>query len=728
MDPTASTGASTISGPRRWIPVVATAVILCGIGMLARWRITEVLRESVADDLQALLTSQVGSLERSANTHRTLVRALAEAEVLNPGMVAVLRRGTDGSSANEMKSCPELAALRKRLGGLAKKFGYEEFILATPDGMNAGAQYDCTIGINSLTHGQDCLKSVAEKGEAVLSLPYLDTLAPDENGRPSPRATMFAAAPVRANNLGPVIGVLALRIDPHDFFEVLLDEEAQRGASGETYAFNEEGLMLSGSRFPEDLEKAGLLSPGDSPDGMLAVKIRDPGVSLPSGAKPALPRREQPFTRMARSALNGESSYDVDGYLDYRGVPVVGAWRWMDSLGIGVATEMDHSDAFRPTLIVERAFLLLALLFIAAGAGVAFYNRRVASLERHLDRAERKMQRLGQYTLVSRIGAGAMGEVYLAKHALLRRPTAVKLLPPERTSHIAVTRFEREVQMTARLTSPNTIAIYDYGRTDEGVFYYAMEHLQGLPLDALVEMAGPLPAARVIHILLQACDSLAEAHDSGLIHRDIKPANMLLCRRGGIHDVVKVLDFGLVKDVRVDGDGTETVAGSIAGTPLYLSPEGASTPSTIDRRADLYSLAAVGYFLLSGKHLFDAGSLMDILFKQMGEMPEKPSVRGGVTIDEDLEAVIMKCLEKSPDDRYADARGLADALRACSAAEGWNRGKAAEWWMANAADLEKRFKVGSKEPEMTIKAHRSMDIDLHSRGTISDAEFPVEEE
>jgi hypothetical protein len=218
----------------------------------------------------------------------------------------------------------------------------------------------------------------------------------------------------------------------------------------------------------------------------------------------------------------------------------------------------------------------------------------------------RDARRLGQYTLTEKLGQGGMGVVYRANHAMLRRPSAIKLLPPDRFGAEAVTRFEREVQLTAGLSHPNTIRVFDYGRTPEGIFYYVMEFLEGASLDEIVAEAGPLPPGRVIHILDQVAGALSEAHGVALIHRDIKPANIFLTQQGGVPDVAKVLDFGLVKRVsRTNGEDTTIQAltndDSFSGTPLYMAPEAITSPEQLDARTDLYSLGAVGYFLLTGQ-------------------------------------------------------------------------------------------------------------------------------
>jgi serine/threonine protein kinase len=286
---------------------------------------------------------------------------------------------------------------------------------------------------------------------------------------------------------------------------------------------------------------------------------------------------------------------------------------------------------------------------------------------------------LGQYSLDEKVGEGAMGEVYRASHALLRRPTAVKLLRPGRSAERAIGRFEREVQYTSRLTHPNTIAIYDYGRTPEGLFYYAMEYLEGLTLHDIVATDGPQPEGRVIHILRQTCGSLQEAHDAGLIHRDIKAANIMVCNRGGIPDFVKVLDFGLVKSVEPVSVSL-TMPGSLTGTPLYMSPEAIDTTDQLDGRSDLYAVGVLGYYALTGRYVFEGGTAMDICHRHQYQEPEPPSRHLESPISPELESVILKCLAKDRNDRPNSARHLADALAACPAAKTWTEDDARQWW------------------------------------------------
>jgi serine/threonine protein kinase len=350
----------------------------------------------------------------------------------------------------------------------------------------------------------------------------------------------------------------------------------------------------------------------------------------------------------------------VDGYRDYRGVSVVGAWQWLPDWGIGVVTEIDRDEAYATLAVVRRGFGLLTAGLLLLAAASALSSRRIISLQAEVERAER----LGQYTLEDKIGEGGMGAVYRARHAFLRRPTAIKLIRSGLVDPETLARFEREVQLTGQLTHPNTIAIYDYGRTPDGIFYYAMEYLPGLPLDQVIQGDGPQPEHRVVHLLKQICASLAEAHQAGLVHRDVKPANTMLCQRGGIYDVVKVLDFGLVKELGSGGDVTGT--GLVVGTPLYMAPESAAGAQHVGPPSDVYAVGAVAYALVTGRQVFTGNSGVEIIGHHLHSAPVPPSERIGHPIDAFLERLILACLAKRPEDRPADAGAVLQEIE-----EGW---------------------------------------------------------
>jgi tRNA A-37 threonylcarbamoyl transferase component Bud32 len=314
-------------------------------------------------------------------------------------------------------------------------------------------------------------------------------------------------------------------------------------------------------------------------------------------------------------------------------------------------------------------------------------------------------KQVGQYQLVELIGRGAMGEVYLAQHRLLRRPCAIKLIRPDQIrSRERLARFEREVQAMAQLTHPNTVEVYDFGRTDDDSFFYAMEYLPGLTLDALVREHGALPPGRVVHLLRQVCGALSEAHEKGLVHRDIKPGNILVCERGGVHDVVKLLDFGLVHfkaaaslPVPIVGAPEErpshvgegsiealsvTHVGQVVGTPAYMAPEQVIGDEA-DGRTDIYSLGGVAFFLLSSRPPFEGNSVEELCSAHLSVPP--PSVRvQDRAIPLDLEAVITRCLAKEREARFQSVNELAAALDATGAAGSWDSAKAGAWWRERA--------------------------------------------
>jgi serine/threonine protein kinase len=332
--------------------------------------------------------------------------------------------------------------------------------------------------------------------------------------------------------------------------------------------------------------------------------------------------------------------------------------------------------------ILQLVFVVLILFLLLCATGLFVFSN--LTWRRRLSEAELKLKQLGQYTLEEKIGEGGMGVVYRARHALLRRDTAVKLLLPDRADPASVARFEKEVRLTCQLTHPNTIQVYDYGHTPDGIFYYAMEFLRGLNLHELVARYGAQPEGRVVHILAQVCDSLAEAHALGLIHRDIKPGNVFLCSRGGVPDCVKVLDFGLVREFRADSVPQKNSAREnvIEGTPWFTPPEAIQGQVQTDPRSDLYAVGVLGYYLLTGQYIFDAEIISEIHEKQLAAAPVPPSRRTTNPISAEMEQTILRCLEKDAAARPQSAAELKTLLLASPAAADWTPEMRVAWWDA----------------------------------------------
>ena len=623
-----------------WIWPLVAAVLLAFVAVTLRLKMEGAMKQQITSNLQVILNANAEALRAQ----------------LNPWLD---RRGYDGFVVLDT-NCLILAAKRDQLVGMVSPPEYAEQFSA------------CLAGTSSITRP---FPSVA--------------MLPDARGKLRAGVpTMFAAAPVKSAD-GKLIAVLGLRIAPEkDFTRILAT--ARAGETGETYAFARNGLLLSQSRFDDQLRRLNLIPDSGDSLSILTLELRDPLVDLSQGRVSPKRHAEQPLTMAVTEAGAGRAGFNVDGYRDYRGVPVVGAWRWIPEFEFGLVTEMDVAEAFHPLHIMRVGFWFIFALLVLGSVAIFVLMRLANRLQASARKSALKAKQLGQYALDDKIGEGAFGSVYRAHHALMRRPVAVKLLDTEAADQNSTSRFEQEVQMTSQLTHPNTIALYDYGRTPEGIFYYAMEYLEGLTLDRLVKKHGPQPECRVISILCQVCGSLAEAHGIGLVHRDIKPANVFLTRRGGLPDFVKVLDFGLVKARAVEGQLELTGANTTLGTPLYMSPEAVEHPDKVDARADLYSLGAVGYFLLTGQPLFDCATLGEVLMKQVKQPPAKPSERLGKPVSPELENLLMRCLAKNPADRPAGARELAEALAKCPGAGDWTRERAEDWWSRlAAAQIEK---------------------------------------
>jgi len=334
----------------------------------------------------------------------------------------------------------------------------------------------------------------------------------------------------------------------------------------------------------------------------------------------------------------------------------------------------------------------------------------ISSVIYGLRRRARDAEQLGQYRLEEKIGEGGMGAVFRARHAFLRRPTAVKLLPPEKAGAENLRRFEQEVQLTAELHHPNTITIFDYGHTAEGVFYYAMEYIDGLDMAALVARSGPQHPGRVVALMRQAASALIEAHGVGLVHRDIKPSNImaqLLHSHDDAGDFVKVLDFGLVKRMRSEGGIELTNEADLSGTPQYMAPESIKSPTAVDARADVYALGAVAYFLLTGTHVFGGKTIVEVCSHHLHSAPEPPSVRLGTAIDPALEALVLQCLEKDPVLRPQSALEFKRQLALCDVPH-WGPEDARRWWEAHG----ERRRPASPVPEEQMLTV-DLQLDLH---------------
>ena len=665
---------------RIWLFPVIAVVVLALIGWGMRRAIETTMKENLKSELETLLNVETAMLETWIRVQLSNAESEANAvETRDLFQKLQSEFESSGSAKGSLKTSELQKDLKKLLTQVMSAHEYHGYIVVDKSMVILGAYTDELIGSPAPKQFEPYITQ-ALKGESTVCPPYSSlVMLRDEFGQlRSGVPTMFVCAPIRDANF-QVIGAIGLRIRPELEFTRIL-QLGRIGNSGETYAFNASGTMVSNSRFDEDLMLLGLIPDSEYSRSILNLQLRDPGGNLKSGFRPKQRRSSLPQIKMVEQATRGISGVDVEGFNDYRGVPVIGAWHWYDKYGFGIATQMDFDEAYRTLTILKRTFWALFALLGLSSIAIFVFTLILAQMQREAQKQAIASQKLGQYRLEEKLGSGGMGVVYKGVHAILRRPTAIKLLHVEKVNDSSIERFEREVQITCQLNNPNTVAIYDYGRTEEGLFYYAMEYLDGIDLQNLVEKYGPQSEARVIHILEQICGSLYEAHSLGLVHRDIKPANIMLNRRGGEPDVVKVLDFGLVKALDDDKQANLTAANSMTGTPLYMSPESIQSPNTVDARSDLYAVGAVGYYLLTGHPVFETNSIVELCQQHVSAIPVPPSERLGAPVSGELEAVLLACLEKSRAKRPQTARDLASMLTKCPTARSWSIEEADAWW------------------------------------------------
>ena len=495
---------------------------------------------------------------------------------------------------------------------------------------------------------------------------------------PRPPEICFTT-PVYANDLRTgrptiVAALLVGGIFQDEFGDIV--SNGRFGPTGETYVINGDGQLLSTSRFAEQMAVLGWPQVGDA-GRTVGIRITDPGRDL-TAATGSVDREEledeRPTAMVDRLIGADEPIQLLEPYRDYRGVPVVGAGRWLPEIGLGLIAEVDQSQAFAPVALVSQTAMLglfgLALTSLAAIA-LAYYSYR-------LERSLAEQRRMGPYILKDVLGEGGMGTVWRAEHDLLRRPTAVKVLKAKLADELSAARFEREVKLASRLQSPHTIDIYDYGRTDNDRFYCAMALLDGLTLRQLVARYGIISPSRTVHLVSQVAKSLSEAHRMGLVHRDIKPANVMVCDRGGEADWVMVLDFGLAKEVRPPQGAKITNTTMLIGTPDFIAPERIRDPSCVDPRSDLYAVGVMTYFLVTGQPCFETTGQLDALEKALYADPPAPSTINP-TIPASLDALILDLVAKDPDARIGSAEELLTRLSELPIIP-WTYADARQWW------------------------------------------------
>jgi serine/threonine-protein kinase len=651
---------------RFWLIVDAMIAALVVVALIGVWAYVQVrgsLRDVRSAGLVSLLEAETHSLnlwieEKKRDTERWA----STPEVRREGARLAALSGSSAACAS--------AAQQPFRGAITPYVAFEElavFNLIAPDGRivsSPDAAY-CSAAV-----APAFLRELAPvfEGRTVFLGPWLeaDRLAAPLVSAPE-RPLVWIETPVRAPD-GAIVAALGFGRSPEQGFARLLELTAS-GTSRDAYAFDESARIVTETRYARALAGA---QAG-------ALHARDPGGDLLAGHRPDAAPGARPLTRLARAAFERQASQGVltEAYRNYRGAEVIGAWRWIPDARLVVAVEVDAAEAYGSLQYLQAAFGVLFALVLAsmvAAASTSLWAMRVRL---------REARRLGAYRIERQIGEGGMSDVYLAHHDQLKRVAAVKVLKPHLATDEAVARFRREAQLCSQLAHPNTVEVFDYGTTREGRWYYAMEYLEGISIEDLVRLHGPVPVARAVHALRQACGSLAEAHARGWVHRDIKPSNLMLCVRGGEHDVVKVVDFGIVKPARGEETRDITQYSRVLGTPLYMSPERLRDPADVDARADVYALGAVAYFMLRGRAAFDAQTEHDTIYKVVNE-PAPPLDDGGAPpVPAVLADLVARCLRKERAERPATIDAVRAVLDALARELPWSDADARAWWEAH---------------------------------------------
>lgn len=619
------------------LPVIVAMTAVVG-SWIAVGTIERSFQQTLEKKLEAIVASTANSVALWSEQQALNARILAEddrTERLVSRLVSLRDQNAQSSARQD---------LTERLESASKQFGFTSFTVIDA----AGETLATNSAFTKFSDAQVSQFSEVFCGETVFAEPRSGNNRADST---RPRA-LWVAAPIQTRRNDETLATLICEIPGDRQFQRTLAVSAF-GETGRNYAVDRNGNLVG---WDSGAAEESL----DSVNSLARKCVADVNATVDSNV------------------------VDAKGILGASGKRLVGGAKWLPDFGLGVVSTIDYDEAYASHNLFKQINAVVTSFALLGSCIGLLYTWYLSRAQLRAIKAERKLKKLGQYSLEEKIGEGGMGEVYRATHRMLRRPTAVKLLPAEKSSPQTIERFEREVQLTSQLTHPNTISIYDYGRTSGGVFYYAMEYLEGIDLKKLVERDGAQPEARVVHILQQICGSLGEAHRRGLVHRDIKPANVILCQRGGRYDVAKVLDFGLVYDAKCLRASIEN--SGISGTPAFMSPESIDSPANVDQRSDVYSIGAVAYFLLTGTYTFTGSAVSEIWNQQLGSAPPLPSIQSPLVISKTLEELTMRCLSIDPIERPQSIAEVEELLFRLQST--WSQGQAKKRWLSPSSTLD----------------------------------------
>lgn len=649
-----------------WITALLPTAL---IGWVTYSAVNSTMKQAVRDELRGVSDSVSHAARRFLSDKAHLVESWSREPAIQTEILRMIHSNPNQAenAKSESESRGVITRQLERLSGIQGL----RFVIWGADNEFLVTNY--SEKASEWVHDERDMQSLirrAKKGEAVIFGPLRIPQNPNDNTAIEPE--MGALTAVRNETNQVIATILVTRIRMHQEFSRMFFDIANAG-NLDAYAINETGTMLTES------PRAATLSSTQRLDVTVeeiaaSLRVADPGGVIRGNDQVISPRNTFPLTQAARSVIAGRSEVEIEPYRNYAGIEVVGSWRWNSDSGIGIIIERPASQAFATVWIVRVSFVLLgSLLFMSVTIAAAFLARATAA-------EQAAIHPLSRYEVVEEVGVGGMGLVFRAQHRQLGRETALKVMIGGTQKKEDQLRFDREARLAASLSNPHSVTIYDYGRSKDGESYCVMEFLRGLTLQEVVDRSGHQPLGRVLFVLRQICEAVAEAHQKRLLHLDIKPQNIMLSLDHAVGDWAVLFDYGLSKPIAPTLDYYRSPSAKWSGTPMYMAPERFHHLDQVDQRSDIYSLGCVAYYLATGATPFfdtDTESLFALIINQQ---PIDLGTRRGEAVPSDFEDLVIKCMAKTPDARYQNIEEFVVDIEQLQTAFPWTVEDSRKWW------------------------------------------------
>jgi tRNA A-37 threonylcarbamoyl transferase component Bud32 len=642
------------------------------IGSLTYWQVASSQREAKRNELSGLADSVLLSTQGFLNERARLVESWSRQAAIRQSILELVEIAKRDEPSDALKKAAQADLIRLQLQELSG-FNDVKFVVWDRTGTTLASWLPDRLDVGSLIHPNAAANlSRVMRGERVLYGPR--RLTNEDAGFDPDKSEIVMAhlVPVRNEKDSVVAALLVRGISTFEDFDEMFREISQTSGL-DVYAVDRRGDMITNST--RAVTAAGRVELELSPNEIVAnLRVSDPGFLIRPNNVGTVQRNSLPLTQSVASAISGKSDVRVEVYNNYAGVPTVGAWSWNRDWQVGVLVEHDATTAFAPARIVRLSFLILGTLLSVTAYLAA------KQIAKRTSRAHAAVHPLSRYELLNELGSGGMGVVYHARHRQLGRETALKVLRNDRQSTEDRLRFDREARLAASLSNPHSVMIYDYGRSEEGEAFCVMEFLRGITLYEVVARSGYQEVSRVLLILRQICDALAEAHNMELLHRDIKPQNVMLSLDASVGDWAVVFDFGLAKPLQSEKGAFQTAETVWAGTPMYMAPERYREPGGMDPRSDIYSVGCIAYFLLTGRPPYMECDPETLFALVLSESPIAMETHRGEPLPQAIVDLVDRCMAKKPEDRFARVEDLSAAVDRLLTEYPWTTQDAREWW------------------------------------------------